>query len=511
MRISSTVFFETGLNSITAQQSDLLHIYQQVSTGKRMVTPSDDPLAASQAINISQAQSLNQRFSENREVAKRNLGLSESTLDNTVLLLQDIKTRLVEASNGTLSDSDRSTLAGVFSDARDSLLGLANATDGNGQFLFSGAKGNTAAFQDINGKIEYMGDQGARRIQADQTRQIIASDVGSQIFARATPGTTDYVTRAGTNTGNGFASNPAITDPSGANIGNVFEVTFTSPDRYSVVVKDPLGATVQTVTNQVYNADVSKSLALPGGVQIQFTGQPAINDTFFVEPAHMPDMLASAGVQTGTGSISSPLVSDYSIYNATYSYDIEFTALNEYTVVMKDSANNPVETLTNQTFVPGRENVLSLPGGVQVKVSGNPAVNDTFSVVPTDDTIKTDLNIFDTLDSVIEALRTPSNGNPAASAYVQNTLASAMQRIDINYNNVITVRASVGARMNELDSLDANGSQRALNYSQELSRLEDLDYYTATTQLQLRTAALEAASLAFKKIQNTSLFNMGSN
>ncbi len=82
-----------------------------------------------------------------------------------------------------------------------------------------------------------------------------------------------------------------------------------------------------------------------------------------------------------------------------------------------------------------------------------------------------------------------------------------MQRLDVNYDNVLTVRASVGARLNEIDALHANGSMRSLSYSNQLSKLEDVDYYSATTQLQLRTTALEAASMAFKKIQSIGLFN----
>src|SRR5690606_32722819 len=102
MRISSTLFFQTGLNSINAQQSDLMHLYQQVGSGQRMVTPADDPLAAAQAINISQAQTMNKRFADNREVANRNLGIEDNTLQSVTLLLQDLKTQLVSAGNGTM-------------------------------------------------------------------------------------------------------------------------------------------------------------------------------------------------------------------------------------------------------------------------------------------------------------------------------------------------------------------------------------------------------------------------
>src|SRR3546814_14521837 len=113
MLISSTLFFQTGLNSIHAQQSDLMHLYQQIGSGQRMVTPADDPLAAAQAINISQSQSLNQRFAENRSVLSQNLGIEENTLNSVTTLLQDVKTRLIEAGNGTMSDADRATLSNV--------------------------------------------------------------------------------------------------------------------------------------------------------------------------------------------------------------------------------------------------------------------------------------------------------------------------------------------------------------------------------------------------------------
>src|SRR5690606_8889224 len=102
---------------------------------------------------------------------------------------QDVKTRLVEAGNGTMSDVDRTTLGNVLKEARTNLLGLANATDGSGQYLFSGAKGDVSPFQEVGGKVVYMGDSNQRKIQADQTRQIASSDVGSDIFGRAAPGT----------------------------------------------------------------------------------------------------------------------------------------------------------------------------------------------------------------------------------------------------------------------------------------------------------------------------------
>ena len=84
MRISSSLLFQTGLNSINAQQSDLMHLFQQIGSGQRMVTPADDPLAAAQSINIRQSQSMNLRYAENRQVVQSNLGIAENTLSSVV-------------------------------------------------------------------------------------------------------------------------------------------------------------------------------------------------------------------------------------------------------------------------------------------------------------------------------------------------------------------------------------------------------------------------------------------
>lgn len=426
MRISSSMLFQTGLNSINAQQSDLMHLFQQIGSGQRMVTPADDPLAAAQAINIRQSQTMNVRYAENREVAKGNLGIEENTLNSVTELMINVKTRLVEAGNGTMSDADRMTLANVLEHARTTMLGLANATDGNGQYLFSGSKGDVMPFDDTGA---YHGDQRAREIQVDQTRRMDGSDVGSDVFARATPGITSYLTSVpalATNTGTGIVSTASAYDADKVEAGYRFELSFTSETEYEV---------------KVFGPDANG------------------NEVELDPTAHDP----------------------------------------------------AIDWSGPQPFKPGEDNLIKLPFGVQVKLSGHPAgdpdpaLGDKFNITPA---ANENLNVFHTLDAMIGVLSEPFDADPVAQANFQNVLASSIQRMDVNYDNVLTIRASVGARFNEIEALDGNGELRNLGYRAQLSRLEDLDYYTATTQLELRKSALEAATLAFRKIQNTSLFAM---
>jgi len=404
MRISSTLFFRTGLDAINTQQADLRHLYQQTGSGKRMVTPSDDPLAAAQAINLGQSQAVNQRYADNRQVIRQNLNAEDNVLDSVIKSLQDVKTHLIGTGNGVLSDADRRTLADALVSAKNQMLTLANATDGNGQYLFSGHQQVSGSPFDEHGHWN-AALSGQRLVQVDQTRRLAASDLGVDVFAGVASGSNGYLTQANaSNTGTGLVSAPTVTDPHGANVGKAFAIQFTSPTQYDVLVD---------------------------------------------------------GVAVSQGNTYDPA-----------------------------------------------QNVIALPGGVSVNVSGAPNAGDTFALTPMAKLQSGDLNMFASFDAIIDALKTDTVGDPAAAATLRNAITTAIQRFDVHYDNVLTVQASVGARLAEIDTIGDNGAARHLGYTQQLSQLEDLNYYEATTMLQLRTSALEAAALAFRKIQSASFMYM---
>jgi flagellar hook-associated protein 3 FlgL len=72
---------------------------------------------------------------------------------------------------------------------------------------------------------------------------------------------------------------------------------------------------------------------------------------------------------------------------------------------------------------------------------------------------------------------------------------------------VLTVRASLGTRLQELDALDSSGNDRTVQYKAMLSELQDLDYAKATVLLTQQKAMLEAAQQSFVRTSSLSLFN----
>ncbi len=208
---------------------------------------------------------------------------------------------------------------------------------------------------------------------------------------------------------------------------------------------------------------------------------------------------AAAG-NTGSGVLGSASVLDAS--NPYYGQDfkISFPTATTYqidTVPASTALTNP-----DPTFTPGKPITF---GGLQISISGAPAAGDSFKV-STAKNAGTD--VFGAIHDAIKALKTPvDNGGPAAQAKLLNALGTANRKVTNAHDNVLTVRASVGSRLQELDALGATGDSRTLNDKSALSDLQDLDYASAISEFYQRQTALQASQQTFVKVQQISLFN----
>lgn len=315
MRISTQMMYEQNMRGITDSQSRWLSYGEQMSTGKRVNRPSDDPIAASQAIVLSQSQSQNSQFALARTFATQKVSLEDNVLAQVNSAISSVREKLVYASNGTLNDDNRLALATDIQGIRDQLMNLANTTDGNGRFIFAGYKTESAPFDSVTG--EYRGGAEAITQQVDTARNMAISHTGQQIF----------------------------------------------------------------------------------------------------------------------------------------------------------------ESITS--------NAEQLPGG---------GYGET--------------NMFKILDSAVAALKTPIENNPAAAAVQNQVIANAQIGIQNTENNILTVVADVGTKMNELEKLDTLGNDRALGQTKQMSDLVDVDWNEAISSYTMQQAALQASYKAFSDMQGMSLFQL---
>lgn len=180
MRFSTQMMYQQNMRGITNSQAEWMKYGEQMSTGKRVVNPSDDPIAASQAVVLSQAQAQNSQYTLARTFATQKVSLEESVLSQVTTAIQNAQEKIVYASNGTLSDDDRASLATDIQGLRDQLLNLANTTDGNGRYIFAGYKTETAPFSEANG--DYVGGTESIKQQVDASRSMVIGHTGDKIF-----------------------------------------------------------------------------------------------------------------------------------------------------------------------------------------------------------------------------------------------------------------------------------------------------------------------------------------
>lgn len=298
MRISTKTIFDTGTNQLGTLQSALSRTQMQLSTGRRLLTAADDPVASARALEVTQSQSMNDQFKTNRQNANASLSLVDETLQSTSGLLQDIQTLVVSAGNGTMSSTDRASLATELEGRFRDLLGLANTGDGSGGYLFSGYQTNTQPFTQTATGAQYNGDQGQRQLQVASSRKLPISESGSAIFENNRTGNGTFQTQAaGANTGSGIISPGAVTDPSKFT-GHDYQIAFAvagTPAVTTYTITDtttgnPVPPPPAVATPQPYQA--GQQIAFDG-MAFDIKGDPADGDSFSVKPSQKQSLFTT--------------------------------------------------------------------------------------------------------------------------------------------------------------------------------------------------------------------------
>jgi flagellar hook-associated protein 3 FlgL len=174
-----------------AQQYKLNQTQMQLSTGKKLLAPSDDPASESRIIDLNQSIKQTEQYQNNINAARQRLTLEEGTLQHAADILQRVNELGVQGLNASYSAADRTIMAVEVEELNQQLLGLANTRNANGEYLFAGFKSATQPFsQDAAnvGAYLYAGDTSTRAIQIDSDRQIADGDSGNAVFGMPTGG-----------------------------------------------------------------------------------------------------------------------------------------------------------------------------------------------------------------------------------------------------------------------------------------------------------------------------------
>ena len=286
MRISTQTLYAQSMRSLNQQQAELSHVGQQIASGQRVMRPSDDPQAASRAVQVSQAQSITSQYTDSRVSARNALSMEESVLNSVGDAVSSAKTLMLEAANGTLTNADRASIASQLQGIYQTVLGQANATDGNGRYLFGGYQDKSVPFVMSGGAVTYTvtdpNQDTSRQQQIDASRLMDVSDTGSTVF-QGTRGATGFMAVAESgNTGSvTFKGRPDVIDSSDPNFGTPFKVAFSVTAGVATYeIQDSSGTVLQAA--QPYQSGQAIQY---GGVSLSLSGTPANGDAIDVDQA----------------------------------------------------------------------------------------------------------------------------------------------------------------------------------------------------------------------------------
>ncbi len=172
------------LAAINRVEQDQAEALRQVSTGKRVNLPSDDPSAASALVQNQSRSELNDRYTQNGNTALGMLQTAESVLSSVVSEVGQAVSAGVEGANGTLSDANRETLAQQVAGTLASLVSQAN-TAYRGIHLFGGTASTVVPFtanSDSPSGYQYNGNSNSNSLAIGNGYEIQVDLPGDQLF-----------------------------------------------------------------------------------------------------------------------------------------------------------------------------------------------------------------------------------------------------------------------------------------------------------------------------------------
>lgn len=535
MRVSTSQIYNLAAISMTKAQAAVNKTSEQMNTGKRVLSPADDPVAATTILRLNQELARAEQFAKNISVAEHSLNQEELALDAIANLLTRVKDLSVRAGNtGVLTREDYQPLAAEVESRLEELLNLQNTRNSSGQYIFAGHQGNTQPFvADGGGNFSYHGDEGQLRLQAADNMTVPVSDSGKRLFVDI---------KSNHNTFDTFPSSANRADPpAGISVGLVIDqeafdefypkdlrITFNAeqavnpPGPNFTITERASGAVL--MANEPYKHGENIELH---GMQFQITGQPMPGTAAqpatidFGAVAAVDFSAAPATVRVRVGGVTETLVLDRNITNATELA----AALNSDTDTVPGSGAAANRAKLASLGVSVSEQGFSSDHGLDISITSGTAATDAALGFATQNEGTTANNgqtaqpgdafhvrttdkqgLLTTLSRLSQAMRNVED-NPESKAALGEMVAKTLENLDNALTNVISVQGEVGARMNTLESARELNADAKLHTDKVLSDVQSLDYAEASTRLAMESFILSAAQQSFIKVSGLSLFN----
>ncbi len=164
MRVSTNQYSQMMSGSLSKNSLGINKLMQQMATGKRLLAPSDDPMASTRVLSLQREQAALSQYQGNIEQADILLKKQETYMSNATDILHQVRDLMLWAGNDTNGPDERAAIASELEHLQDTLVSIVNAKDENGKYLFSGNEVNEMPLVKEDGEWVYKGDEGIREV-----------------------------------------------------------------------------------------------------------------------------------------------------------------------------------------------------------------------------------------------------------------------------------------------------------------------------------------------------------
>ena len=184
-RVTPQILARRTTTNMQATLSSLQQIQAEVSSQKRIQKPSDDPVGMVASMRLRSDVDRTAQISRNIDDATAWLGTADNSLNSVVQQINKARDLAIQAQNGTLTQTERDSIANQIDDIRQNIIGLAN-TQYAGRSIFAGTVSGPA--YDSSGN--YLGNSVAvdrtvapgTRVQVNVTGDDVFGPAGADLF-----------------------------------------------------------------------------------------------------------------------------------------------------------------------------------------------------------------------------------------------------------------------------------------------------------------------------------------
>jgi flagellar hook-associated protein 3 FlgL len=307
MRVTTAHSYDTTIAQLSKRQAELVEKQERISTGKRVIRASDDPVSAALSEAVQNRLSRVQTDQRAIDASRTSMQQAESALGEAGDLVQRVRDLIVAGGNATYGDTERLALAKQIQGLRDQLFSVANRQDSAGRSLFGGLGGSSTPFvQEFGpggGQVRFDGQRGQ---QAATDVRLPQSIDGNAVFMRVPQANGTFRSEQGAGNTGGLRSD----------IGQVTDLSALTGHDYRIDFAQVGGVMQYSVTDLTTATPVPGQTGVPyssgmrvefDGLSMQLNGNPAAGDTVDITPADTPtdlfrvmqDAIDALGTPTG--------------------------------------------------------------------------------------------------------------------------------------------------------------------------------------------------------------------